>query len=107
MAESYECWNDTTVAGIFLILIKKNRNPYETSDIINVNFEEYQNYYNALKGYIEWHDTNCYLEKFSLYNFTQENMHRIFNKLDYNVNNKEELLTLWRNTMIRLVKTKD
>ena len=93
----YELWNDTSVAYIFIRLITKKNFPINENIL---TFEEFNNEYNILKGYIKWHKNN-YKESSPLYNFTQKNLIKIFKKINYKIDNQKELLELWKKIMLR------
>lgn len=93
----YELWNDTSVAYIFIRLITKKNIPINENIL---TFEEFNNEYNLLKGYIKWHKNN-YKESSPLYNFTQKNLLTIFKKINYKKDNEKELLDLWEKIMLR------
>ncbi len=102
-SENFAYWNDTSIAHMFIRLITKTNHPYNN---VSLTLEEYQNDYNTLKCYMEWHELN-YAKSFSLYNFTQTNMLEIFNQMDYNIDNKDYLLELWKTKMLCVFKKKD
>jgi hypothetical protein len=105
--EEYLCWNDTSVADIFLRLITKRK------ILLNVDFniddydenhltlDEFNYDYKTLEGYIEWKRINKPIQKFSFYNFTPHSMASFLQLITYDTNNKDELIKLWGNEMIR------
>lgn len=93
MSINYACLNDTAIAHIFSRIITKTNLPYNKNIL---TLEEFNNDYNIIKGYIEWHKINHIEKKFSLYNLTQNNMIEIMNLINYNVDNKDELQKFWR-----------
>lgn len=95
MSSNYYQWNDTSVSHTFIRLITKINHPFNHNKL---TLEEFQNDYNQLKGYIEWHKNNHienYINTYTSYNFTQNNMNELFNKIDYNIDNQYFLLNFW------------
>ena len=94
--DTYSSWNDTSVAHLFTRLITKNNLPYNNTPLTQ---QEFDSDYQLLSGYIEWKKNHHMSSSFSLYHFTPNNMSRFLNLIDYNTQNKDELLNLWKTTM--------
>ncbi len=98
MTTPFSLWNDTAIAHIFMRLINKTNHPYNTTTL---TLQEFNNDYTTIKSYIEWKNNNNN-NKFSLYNFTPTNMTELINLINYDTSNKEELLKIWRTTILNL-----
>ena len=106
--EEYLCWNDTSVAHIFTRLITKTRflinvepsHPYYNDNLLTL--DEFNNDYKMLTDYIEWKRINqSFGKKISLYNFTPDSMTSFLKLIEYDKNNKDELIELWENVMMK------
>ena len=106
--EEYLCWNDTSVAHIFTRLITKTRflinvepsHPYYNDNLLTL--DEFNNDYKMLADYIEWKRINqSFGKKISLYNFTPDSMTSFLKLIEYDKNNKDELIELWENVMMK------
>lgn len=100
MSSNYASWNDTAVAHMFMRLIYKINHPYNYDKL---SVEQFQDDYNELKGYIDWHQNN-YVNSSGLYNLTQTNIRHIFEKIDYDVDNRQELLDFWCANVVNIGK---
>lgn len=91
--DNYQLWNDTSVALIFTRLMTKKNHPFNEDKL---TYDKFLSEYNLLKGFIEWHNGGFYRSSSPLYHFTQGNMREIFDKIDFETDNEEELLELWK-----------
>ena len=92
----YVYWNDTAIAHMFTRLITKTKHPYNDTPL---TLDEFNKDYNLLQDYIEWRKQ--YVKKgFSLYNFTYDSMITFLHLIDYDTNNKDELIKIWKATMM-------
>ena len=105
--EEYLCWNDTSIAHIFLRLITKTKflliidinHPYDNDNLLTL--DEFNDDYKMLEGYIEWKRINKPIQNFSLYNFTPDSMTYFLRLINYDTNNRDELIELWENQMMK------
>lgn len=96
MSTEYVYWNDTAIAHIFTRLITKTKHPYNDNPL---TLDEFNKDYNLLQDYIDWRKQ--YVKKgVSLYNFTYDSMISFLHLIDYDTNNKDELIKIWKNTMM-------
>lgn len=96
MSTEYVYWNDTAIAHIFTRLITKTNHPYNDNPL---TLDEFNKDYNLLQDYIDWRKQ--YVKKgVSLYNFTYDSMISFLHLIDYDTNNKDELIKIWKNTMM-------
>jgi hypothetical protein len=96
MSTEYVYWNDTAIAHIFTRLITKTNHPYNDNPL---TLDEFNKDYNLLQDYIEWRKQNV-KKGFSLYNFTYDSMISFLHLIDYDTNNKDELIQIWKTTMM-------
>jgi len=92
----YVYWNDTSVAHMFTRLITKTNHPYNNTPL---TIDKFNKDYNMLKDYIEWRKERV-KTVFSLYNFTYNNMINFLQLIDFDKNNTDELIEIWKNTMM-------
>jgi hypothetical protein len=105
--EEYLCWNDRSVAHIFLRLITKTKfllivdpeHPYYNDNLLTL--DEFNEDYKMLEGYIEWKRINQPMQNLSLYNFTPDSMTSFLSLINYDTNNRDELIELWENVMMK------
>jgi len=90
----FSLWNGTSVSHMFIRLITKTNHPHSAASL---TMEEFENDYNTLKEFIEWHKTN---NTNRLFNFTQENMNKLINAISFRSYNKEELYDLWSEVLM-------
>ena len=96
MSTEYIYWNDTAIAHMFSRLITKTNQPYNDTPL---TLYEFNKDYNLLQDYIEWRKQ--FVKKgFSLYNFTYDSMISFLHLIDYDTNNKDELIKIWKATMM-------
>ena len=106
--EEYLCWNDRSVAHIFLRLITKTKfllivdpeHPYYNDNLLT--FDEFNEDYKMLEGYIEWKRINKPIQNFSLYNFTPDSMTYFLRLINYDTNNRDELIELCKKLDINI-----
>jgi len=96
MSTEFVYWNDTSIAHMFSRLITKTNKPYDDTPL---TLDEFNKDYNLLQDYIEWRKQ--FVKKgFSLYNFTYDSMITFLHLIDYDTNNKDELIKIWKATMM-------
>jgi hypothetical protein len=85
---------------MFVRLITKTNHPYNDNPL---TLDEFNSDYKELNDYIEWRNTARRVNSgFGLYNFTNDNMTSFLNLINFDTNNNDELLELWRTQMINL-----
>ena len=105
--EEYLCWNESSVAHIFLRLITKTKFfiiTEENHPIHNDNFltlEEFNDDYKMLEGYIEWKRNYQPIQNYSYYNFSPDKMSAFLKLINYDSNNRNELIKLWKKEMMK------
>ena len=106
--EEYSCWNDASVAHIFIRLITKTKYSSIITDTSRPDYneniltlEEFNRDYKTLEGYIEWKRINNPIHPFSFYNFTPDNMTSFLQLINYETNNRDGLIRLWENVMMQ------
>jgi len=94
-SENFERWNDTSIAHMFIRLISKTNHPYND---MHLSREQFDADYELLEKYIEWRREKQIVQKpNSSYNFNCLSMLFLFENIDYDIQNQENLSRLWNN----------
>ena len=94
--DNFDIWNGTSIAHMFIRLITKTHHPFGNDE--RLSSEHFTKEYNTLQQFIKWHETHP--KQYMLYNFTQDSMNELLNRISYDVDNKDELLQIWNTTMV-------
>jgi len=105
--EEYLCWNDSSVANLFIRLITKTKflinvepsHPYYNDNLLTL--DEFNDDYKVLEDYIEWKRLYQADQTSSIYNFTPDIMTSFLKLIKYDTVNRDELIELWENIMLK------
>ena len=95
--QKYDLWNDSSVAYMIGRLMTRTNIPYDDRKL---TFEEFNDDYNLLSGFIDWLENNN--RTYSYYKFTYNNLKQILGLIDYSIDNSDQIENLMINIIFKV-----